>query len=208
MNKKAMLITLIAVAVIGALAFLIFSGVIDVKPKSATEREFGKTVIRAEMIIAGYEDTPVEIELYPDVAPITVENFVKLCKSGFYDGLIFHRIVQNLIVQTGSPTGTGYGGSDVAIKGEFAANGVNNPIRHRNGVLSMARLENNYNSATSQFFIVVCGAGSSVPDFDGQYAAFGRVVSGMQVIEAISLLKTENERPVDPPVIKSLTVKD
>ncbi len=196
MNKKAMLITLAVVLVIGTVAGLIGGGVINIKPQSATEKEFGKRIIKAEMAIVGYEDTVIEIELYPDVAPKTVDNFVKLCNEGFYDGLIFHRVVKDIIVQTGSPNGTGAGGSSTAIKGEFASNGFNNTIRHRRGVLSMARLEDNYNSATSQFFIVTCADGSEITDFNGEYAAFGRIVSGMEIIDIVSNAPVLDERPV------------
>ncbi len=196
MNKKAMLITLAVVLVIGTVAGLIAGGVINIEPQSATEKEFGKRVIKAEMAIVGYEDTVIEIELYPDVAPKTVDNFVKLCNEGFYDGLIFHRVVKDIIVQTGSPNGTGAGGSSTAIKGEFAANGFNNTIRHRRGVLSMARLPDNNNSATSQFFIVTCAEGSEITDFNGEYAAFGRIVSGMEIIDIVSNAPVLDERPV------------
>ena len=113
----------------------------------------------------------IKAELYGELAPITVENFVKLAKEGFYDGLTFHRIISGFMIQGGDPLGNGMGGSDERIKGEFSANGVNNPLKHTRGVLSMAR-SSAYNSASSQFFIMH----QSSPSLNGQYAAFGMVV--------------------------------
>ena len=122
----------------------------------------------------------ITAELYGEVAPITVENFVKLAGEGFYDGLTFHRIIDGFMIQGGDPRGNGTGGSDQNIKGEFAANGVNNPITHQRGVLSMAR-SSAYDSASSQFFIMH----QVSPWLDGQYAAFGCVLEGMDVVDAI-----------------------
>ena len=114
------------------------------------------------------------VELYPKEAPITVANFLKLVNDGFYNGLIFHRVISGFMIQGGDPLGTGYGGSENSIKGEFRANGVNNTIRHTRGVISMARSQSP-NSASSQFFIMHKDA----PYLDGQYAAFGKVVEGI-----------------------------
>ena len=122
----------------------------------------------------------ITAELYGDVAPITVENFLKLADEGFYDGLTFHRIISGFMIQGGCPLGNGMGGSDVNIKGEFSQNGVNNPLNHTRGVLSMARAMDP-NSASSQFFIMHQDA----PHLDGGYAAFGMVLSGMEVVDAI-----------------------
>ena len=122
----------------------------------------------------------ISAELYPDVAPITVENFVSLAKSGFYDGLTFHRIVEGFVIQGGDPVGNGTGGSGKNIKGEFAANGVKNDLKHERGVLSMARAMP-YDSASSQFFIMLAPAYY----LDGQYAAFGRVTEGMDVVDDV-----------------------
>ena len=119
-------------------------------------------------------------ELYPELAPESVGNFVELVKSGFYDGLIFHRVIPGFMIQGGDPTGTGMGGPGYTIKGEFAANGVKNDLKHTRGVISMAR-SMDPNSAGSQFFIVVDDA----PHLDGQYAAFGRVTSGMECVDKI-----------------------
>ncbi len=150
----------------------------------------------------------VKLELDADAAPITVANFVKLAESGFYDGLTFHRIIDGFMIQGGDPLGTGFGGSDEEIKGEFRANGVDNPISHVEGVVSMAR-SSNPNSASSQFFITVADA----TFLDGQYAAFGRVTDGYDAVRLIA----RQARPVDgngtvpkneQPVIESVRVTD
>ena len=131
------------------------------------------------------------LELYPETAPITVENFVKLAKKGFYDGLIFHRVIAGFMIQGGDPTGTGMGGPGYQIKGEFASNGVKNTLKHTRGVISMAR-SMHPDSAGSQFFIMHQNA----PHLDGQYAAFGRVVSGMEVVDEIAEIPTDySDRP-------------
>ena len=133
----------------------------------------------------------IKIELNPEAAPITCANFEKLVSEGFYAGLIFHRGISGFMIQGGDPTGTGMGGSDENIKGEFAVNGFKNPISHKRGVISMARSQR-YNSASSQFFI--CHADA---DFlDGQYAAFGHVTEGMDVVDRIASVATDrNDRP-------------
>ncbi len=125
----------------------------------------------------------VHLELDGDTAPITVKNFVELAKEGFYDGLTIHRIVEDFVVQGGDPDGNGSGGSGKAITGEFSANGIENNITHERGVISMARLGNDYNSATSQFFIVLDDDAKS--SLDGLYAAFGKVTEGMDIIDEI-----------------------
>ena len=148
----------------------------------------------------------VKLELDENAAPITVSNFVKLAESGFYDGLTFHRIIDGFMIQGGDPKGTGFGGSDENIKGEFRANGIDNPISHEAGVISMAR-SSDPNSASSQFFITVADA----TFLDGQYAAFGRVTDGFEVVRLIA----RDARPVDgngtvpkkdQPVIDSIRV--
>ena len=142
------------------------------------------------------------LELYPEYAPQTVENFVELANEHFYDGLIFHRVIKNFMIQGGDPLGTGFSGSDKKIKGEFAANGVNNTIKHKRGTVSMART-NEPNSASSQFFIVQRDS----LYLDGQYAAFGRVTEGMEVVDEIASCKTDyNDRPVVPQRIKRITL--
>ena len=133
----------------------------------------------------------IELELYPDAAPKTVANFIKLVSEGFYDGLIFHRVIPGFMIQGGDPQGNGMGGSKENIIGEFKANGFDNPIKHTRGVISMARAYNP-NSASSQFFIMHQNA----PHLDGQYAAFGKVVSGMEVVDEIASIPTDySDRP-------------
>ena len=133
----------------------------------------------------------IEIELDANAAPKTVKNFEKLASLGFYDGLIFHRVIPGFMIQGGDPQGTGMGGADEKIFGEFRANGFDNPIKHTRGVISMARAYNP-NSASSQFFIMH----SDAPHLDGQYAAFGKVVSGMEVVDEIASIPTDySDRP-------------
>ena len=128
----------------------------------------------------------IEIELYHDVAPKTVENFEKLVTDGFYDGLMFHRVIPGFMIQGGDPLGNGMGGAKNKIKGEFRANGWNNTLKHERGVISMARAFDP-NSASSQFFIMHADA----PHLDGQYAAFGKVVSGMETVDEIASIPTD-----------------
>jgi len=133
----------------------------------------------------------IELELYPDVAPITVKNFEKLVSEGFYDGLTFHRVLPGFMIQGGDPLGNGMGGAKENIKGEFRANGVNNTLKHTRGVISMARAFDP-NSASSQFFIMHADA----PHLDGQYAAFGKVTSGLEAVDEIASIPTDyNDRP-------------
>jgi peptidyl-prolyl cis-trans isomerase B (cyclophilin B) len=142
----------------------------------------------------------IDVELDPAAAPITVENFLKLVNEGFYDGLTFHRIIPGFMIQGGDPEGTGMGGSGTEIKGEFSANGVDNPISHVRGVISMARSQAP-DSASSQFFIT----NADSVFLDGDYAAFGRVTSGMDVVDQISAVETgASDAPVTPVVIESV----
>ena len=146
----------------------------------------------------------IKIELDRTAAPNTVNNFLSLANKGFYNGLIFHRVIPGFMIQGGCPDGTGMGGPGYSIKGEFAANGVKNPIKHKRGVISMARAMNP-NSAGSQFFIMHQDA----PHLDGQYAAFGHVVEGMETVDAITATPTNfSDRPLDPQRIKSITIVD
>ncbi len=141
-------------------------------------------------------------ELYPDVAPNTVANFVELASSGFYDGTLFHRVIPGFVIQGGDPTGTGMGGPGYAIKGEFSSNGFENPLKHTRGVLSMARAMAP-DSAGSQFFIMH----ADYPPLDGQYAAFGMVLEGLDVVDAIATTETDaSDRPLEDQVIQSITV--
>lgn len=144
------------------------------------------------------EDEVVLIELYPEIAPITVKNFQDLVSEKYYDGLIFHRVIDNFMIQTGDPTGTGYGGSEKTIKGEFSSNGVKNELKHEHGVVSMARQSNDMDSASSQIFIC---ASDEVDFLDGDYAAFGRVIAGYSAIERISKVETDS---YDKPLVKEM----
>ena len=147
------------------------------------------------MVIIEMENgAKIKIELDRTAAPNTVNNFLSLADKGFYNGLIFHRVIPGFMIQGGCPDGTGMGGPGYSIKGEFAANGVKNPIKHKRGVISMARAMNP-NSAGSQFFIMHQDA----PHLDGQYAAFGHVVEGMETVDAIAATPTNfSDRPLDP----------
>ena len=144
----------------------------------------------------------IKAELYPEIAPNTVNNFISLVKKGFYDGLIFHRVINGFMIQGGCPDVTGMGGPGYSIKGEFAQNGVKNELRHTEGVLSMARAMHP-DSAGSQFFIMHKNA----PHLDGAYAAFGKVTEGMEVVNQIAETDTDySDRPLDEQKIKSMTV--
>jgi len=148
----------------------------------------------------------IKLELYPDKAPKTVANFEKLVGEKFYDGLTFHRVISGFMIQGGDPLGNGMGGSEENIPGEFAANGFENPIRHERGVISMAR-SNNPNSASSQFFIMHADGFF----LDGNYAAFGKVVEGMDVVDAIAEVETVNnmfiqDLPKEPVVIETIRI--
>ena len=144
----------------------------------------------------------ITLELYPDKAPKTVANFEKLVKEGFYDGLIFHRVISGFMIQGGDPTGTGMGGSEEEIPGEFAANGFENPVSHVRGVISMART-NDPNSASSQFFIMH----KDGTFLDGQYAAFGKVVDGIEIVDEIAEVETNAmDKPLKEQKIKRATI--
>lgn len=157
-------------------------------PKATIEMMDGKKIV---------------LELYPDIAPNTVRNFVSLARKGFYDGLIFHRVINGFMIQGGCPDGTGMGGPGYRIKGEFKKNGFPNDLKHAEGVISMARAMNP-NSAGSQFFIMHKDA----PHLDGEYAAFGKVTEGMDVVNEIAEVRTDyNDRPMKEQKIRSITVE-
>ncbi|NLP45169.1 MAG: peptidylprolyl isomerase [Peptococcaceae bacterium] len=144
----------------------------------------------------------LKAELYPEIAPNTVRNFISLVQKGFYDGLIFHRVIPGFMIQGGDPQGTGMGGPGYAIKGEFASNGFANDLKHTRGVMSMAR-SRMPDSAGSQFFIMVADA----PHLDGEYAAFGKVIEGMEAADRIvSAKRNFQDRPFEPQVMKKVTV--
>ncbi|MBO5259480.1 MAG: peptidylprolyl isomerase [Agathobacter sp.] len=144
----------------------------------------------------------MKAELYPEIAPNTVNNFISLVSKGFYNGLIFHRVIAGFMIQGGDPEGSGMGGPGYGIKGEFAQNGVKNDLKHSKGVLSMAR-SMMPNSAGSQFFIMHQDA----PHLDGAYAAFGKVVEGLEVVDKIAMTATDySDRPIEAQVMKTVTV--
>ncbi len=155
-------------------------------------------MVRIEMENGGI----IDIELYPEVAPISVKNFEKLVSEGFYDGIIFHRVIEGFMIQGGDPLGMGFGGSDENIKGEFLANGVKNILSHTRGVVSMARSQDP-DSASSQFFI--CHEDATF--LDGNYAAFGKVVNGMDVVDAIAEVETDyRDKPIEEQKMKKVTL--
>ncbi|OJV66386.1 MAG: peptidylprolyl isomerase [Clostridiales bacterium 38-18] len=144
----------------------------------------------------------MQVELYPEVAPNTVNNFISLVKQGYYDGLIFHRVIKGFMIQGGCPNGNGMGGPGYGIKGEFLINGVQNNMKHTKGVLSMARAQNP-NSAGSQFFIMH----QNSPHLDGQYAAFGKIIEGQEIVDEIAEVKTtHSDRPLEEQKIETMVV--
>ena len=145
----------------------------------------------------------IKAELYPDIAPVSVNNFISLIQKNFYDGLIFHRVIKGFMIQGGDPNGTGTGGPGYSIPGEFAINGVENNLKHTDGVLSMAR-SMHPDSAGSQFFIMH----KTSPHLDGQYAAFGKVIEGMDVVNKIAETATDySDRPLEDQVMQTVTVE-
>ncbi|SHN82523.1 peptidyl-prolyl cis-trans isomerase B (cyclophilin B) [Desulfitobacterium chlororespirans DSM 11544] len=160
----------------------------DKKPVVTIEMESGSTI---------------KIELYPDVAPETVKNFVSLVEKGFYDGIIFHRVIPGFMIQGGDPQGTGMGGCGYSINGEFTANGFPNNLKHERGVISMARTANP-NSAGSQFFLMHADS----PHLDGQYASFGRIIEGIEEVDRIANVKRDyRDKPVEDQQMKKVTVE-
>jgi len=146
----------------------------------------------------------IKLELYPDVAPNTVNNFISLAKKGFYDGLKFHRVIRGFMIQGGDPEGTGMGGPDYSIKGEFSYNNFKNDLKHTAGVISMARSQRP-DSAGSQFFIMH----KDSPHLDGSYAAFGKVIEGMELVNKIAETKTDySDAPLESQVMQKLTVEN
>lgn len=144
----------------------------------------------------------IKAELYPEIAPVSVNNFISLIQKNFYDGLIFHRVIKGFMIQGGCPEGSGMGGPGYSIRGEFSSNGYDNDLKHTEGVLSMAR-SMHPNSAGSQFFIMH----KTSPHLDGSYAAFGKVIEGMEVVNSIAETATDySDRPLEEQKIKSMTV--
>ncbi len=156
-----------------------------------------------QAVITMESGNTITLELYPDIAPITVANFKELCEEGFYDGLTFHRIISGFMIQGGDPEGTGMGGPGHTIKGEFSANGVTNNLKHTRGVISMARSQA-YDSAGSQFFIMH----EDAPHLDGQYAAFGKVIDGMDTVDEIAntAVYFDGQTPLEKVVMESIKI--
>ena len=203
-NKKMIIKIIIAVVVLAALIAMI-AVVRGGKDETAASDGNYKVTHYADIAIKDYGT--ITVELYGELAPITVENFVNLAQNGFYDGLTFHRIIEGFMMQGGDPDHNGTGGSDTEIKGEFASNGVDNPLSHTRGVISMARA-NDPNSASSQFFIMH----QDYTGLDGSYAAFGRVISGIEIVDAVCT----DAQPTDgngsiayeqQPVMESVTIR-
>ena len=175
---------------------------IDIESNENTQNdiEANENLPEATIKIAGFGE--VKVELYPETAPNTVNNFIDLASSGFYDGLKFHRVIDGFMIQGGDPKGDGTGGPGYSIEGEFTSNGFANSLKHTEGVISMARSQNP-NSAGSQFFIMT----STSKHLDGEYAAFGKVISGMDIVKKIEKVKTSsNDMPVDDVVIESIKI--
>lgn len=193
-------------SIIACLGLILVLGSCGKSDNSPTEK-IGK--FQAVITVKNYGD--IELELDGDTAPITVENFVNLVKDGFYDGLTFHRIIEGFMIQGGDPEGTGYGGSGKPIKGEFKANGVENNISHKKGVISMAR-SNAFNSASSQFFIVQEDSDLVRENLDGKYAAFGHVTKGIEIVDKIAkdaLVVDDNGTVLkeNQPIIEKIVIK-
>ncbi len=168
-----------------------------VEEVSFSETDLETDFVKIEMMDGGI----MIVELYPEIAPETVKNFKKLVKEGFYNGIIFHRVIEGFVIQGGDPTGTGRGGSKETIKGEFGINGFTNNLRHQRGVISMAR-SNDYDSASSQFFIC---HGDCRDSLDGRYAGFGKLIAGFDVLDKIATTKTNaSDKPVTDQRISSV----
>lgn len=201
--KRLLLLLFISVSLFGCASN---SNLADDKNDTDVKTEYLSGKYYVEMDIKDYG--VIDLELDADIAPITVTNFIDLVNKKFYDGLTFHRIIKNFMVQGGDPEGTGMGGSGTTIKGEFLNNGVKNSISHKRGVISMARSNVSYNSASSQFFIMH----KDSPELDGQYAAFGHVISGIEVVDKLVEVKVEDNNGTvlkeNQPVITSIRVID
>lgn len=206
MKRKALMIMM---AVLMLIAALTFGGCseksgnpnLPIEDTYSLEQYAGENPV-AVIKVKGYGN--IYVELYPEVAPNTVNNFISLANSGFYDGVIFHRVIEDFMIQGGDPDGNGTGGPGYSIFGEFTSNGFKNELSHERGVISMARRGNDNNSAGSQFFIMHKDSAY----LDGDYAAFGKVISGMDVVDAIAAVETNvNDKPVDDVEMESVTVE-
>ena len=203
-NKNMGNIIFVVGAIVVLLIILGANALINQKNKEKEQANLLSGKHYVEMIVKDYGT--IQLELDADIAPITVTNFVNLVNEKFYDGLTFHRIIDGFMIQGGDPLGNGTGGSEETIKCEFSLNGVENSISHVRGVISMARSNNSYNSASSQFFIVQQDSTS----LDGGYAAFGRVIRGMEVVDEIAKVEVEDDNGTvlaeNQPVIESIRV--
>jgi len=178
----------------------------DVKTQTKVVTEKGAKDKNPVVTIVMGDGSTIKIELYPEIAPNTVRNFVSLVKSDFYNGLIFHRVIPGFMIQGGDPKGTGTGGPGYTINGEFSENNFNNNLKHVRGVISMAR-SNDPNSAGSQFFIVVADSDNNSTSLDGKYASFGKVTKGMETVDKItSVEKDSNDKPKIDQKMKKVTV--
>ncbi len=194
---KKVLILVILIVAVGA-AFLIFNGFQRIGAETQVAEDVPSPVVTITMADGGV----IKLELYPQIAPNTVANFVTLAQAQFYDGLIFHRVIPGFMIQGGDPTGTGTGDPGYSIKGEFSDNGFENNLSHERGVISMARASD-FDSAGSQFFIMH----QTTRNLNGQYAAFGRVTEGMDVVARIANTPTDaSDRPLVACAIKTVTV--
>lgn len=199
--KKILMFALSAFLLVGCAT----TGTVDKNKDSEVEKpdtsettpDQGQTMVATIVTSEG----EITIELYQDIAPESVNNFATLASSGFYDGVIFHRVIPGFMIQGGDPDGNGTGGPGYSIKGEFSSNNVKNDLKHERGVLSMAR-SGHPDSAGSQFFIMHQNA----PHLDGDYAAFGKVIKGIEVVDAIAAIETKQDRPVKEVSIKSIKV--
>ncbi|MFC9539565.1 peptidylprolyl isomerase [Lysinibacillus sp. NPDC056959] len=183
-------------------AVLVLTGCGAAKEKAEDNVDYSSKVKENPIVtITMNNDEKIVIELEPSTAPNTVANFISLAKKGFYDGLIFHRVVPDFMIQGGDPSGNGTGGPDYSIEGEFTSNDFKNDLKHERGVISMAR-SNDPNSAGSQFFIMV----KDTPQLDGEYAAFGKVIEGMETVDAIAAVEREDEKPIKDQQMKKVEV--
>lgn len=174
----------------------------DSKPKNNEKVDYHKDNNPVVTIVME-NNKVIKIELYPQIAPNTVNNFISLIDKGYYDGIIFHRVIPQFMVQGGDPEGTGVGGPGYNIKGEFTANNFENQLSHNRGVISMARRRDSYDSAGSQFFIMV----EDIPSLDGEYASFGKVIEGMEAVdEIVNVERDVNHKPLKDIVMKKVTV--
>ncbi|APH04806.1 peptidylprolyl isomerase [Bacillus weihaiensis] len=198
MRKKFIFSFLFCVLLVGC------GGKEEIKSKTEGENQAQPETIEQNPIVTMTmeNDESIKIELYPMIAPNTVNNFISLAESGFYDGLLFHRVIPNFMIQGGDPNGNGTGGPTYSIKGEFSSNGFENNVKHERGIISMARSQAP-DSAGSQFFIMV----EDTSSLDGDYAAFGKVIEGMETVDSIVSVKTnDSDKPIEEQKIKEVTV--